>query len=76
MQIRLGYVAISKTLDKITSSSTITLTNFKKNNDYNKINEVIISNLEALIEILNYNRLLAKLKMTRFFLEIVLLSYI
>ena len=55
MQIRLGYVAISKTLDKITSSSTITLTNFKKNNDYNKINEVIISNLEALIEILNYN---------------------
>ena len=43
MQIRLGYVAISKTLDKITSSSTITLTNFKKNNDYNKINEVIIA---------------------------------
>lgn len=55
MQIRLGYVAISKTLDKITSSSTITLTNFKKNNDYNKINEIIISNLEALIEILIYN---------------------
>lgn len=55
MLVRLGYVAISKTLEGITSSSTVTLTNFKKNNDYDKINEVIISNLEALIQILIYN---------------------
>lgn len=55
MLIRLGYVAISKTLDNITSSSTITLTNFKKNTDYHKISEVIISNLEALIKLLEYN---------------------
>ena len=55
MLIRLGYVSISKTLN-ITSSSTITVTNFKKNNDYEKISKVIISNLEALIEILKYNQ--------------------
>lgn len=55
MLVRLGYVAISKTLENVTSSSTVTLTNFKKNNDYDKINEVIISNLEALIQILIYN---------------------
>ena len=55
MLIRLGYVAISKTLDGITSSSTITVTNFNKNKDYDKLDRVIISNLEALIEILRYN---------------------
>ena len=55
MLIRLGYVSITKTLDNLTTSSTVTLTNFKKNNDYEKINLCIISNLEALIEILNYN---------------------
>ena len=41
MQIRLGYVAISKTLDKITSSSTITLTNFKKNPDDEEVINLI-----------------------------------
>lgn len=55
MLIRLGYVAISKTLDNLTSSSTITLSNFKKNNDYSKIYSCIISNLESLIRILEYN---------------------
>ena len=55
MLIRLGYVSITKTLDNVTTSSTVTLTSFKKNNDYEKINLCIISNLEALIEILNYN---------------------
>ena len=55
MLIRLGYVAISKTLDGITSSSTITVTNFNKNKDYDKLDKVIISNLEALIIILKYN---------------------
>lgn len=55
MLIRLGYVSISKTLN-ITSSSTITVTNFKKNNDYEKLNKIIISNLENLIKILIYNK--------------------
>lgn len=55
MIIRLGYVSITKTLDNITTSSTITLTNFKKNNSYSKINSCIISNLKSLIKILEYN---------------------
>ena len=56
MLVRLGYVAISKTLDNITSSRTITLTNYMKNPDYNKISNIIKSNLESLIEILIYNQ--------------------
>lgn len=55
MIIRLGYVAISKTLDNVTSSRTITLTNFMKNKDYEKLDKIIISNLESLYEILFYN---------------------
>ena len=55
MVIRLGYVSISKTLDNVTSSSTVTVSGFNKNNDYNKLSNVIISNLEALIKILEYN---------------------
>lgn len=54
MKIRLGYACISTTLD-ITSSSTITYTNFIKNKNYNKINELIISNLTNLKKILTYN---------------------
>lgn len=54
MKIRLGYVAISKALD-ITSSSTITYTNYKNNNDINKLYEIINKNLDALAEILKYN---------------------
>ena len=55
MRIRLGYVAISKSLEGVTSSSTVTVTNFNKNNDYTKIASCIVSNLEALIKILEYN---------------------
>ncbi|MDD3453061.1 MAG: UV DNA damage repair endonuclease UvsE [Bacilli bacterium] len=55
MIIRLGYVGMSKTLSNITPSSTYTYTNFIKNNDYNKLNEVIISNLEALNNLIDYN---------------------
>ena len=55
MIVRLGYVAISKTLDGITSSSNITYTNFSEDNNYKKLNQVIISNLEDLIKILHYN---------------------
>ena len=56
MLVRLGYVAISKTLDNITSSRTMTLTNYMKNTDYHKILSIIKSNLESLIEILIYNQ--------------------
>ncbi len=55
MIIRLGYVAISKTLNNITSSSTLTYTNFSKNNDYKKLDEMIKSNFDALEKILIYN---------------------
>lgn len=55
MKIRLGYVAISKTLEGITTSSSVTYTNFKQEKDYQKLSQLIISNLEALIKILHYN---------------------
>ena len=55
MKIRLGYVAISNALDKVTSSSTMTYTNFKKDNNFDKLDNIIKSNLEDLIKILNYN---------------------
>lgn len=55
MKIRLGYVAISKTLDNITSSSSYTYTNFERENDFKKLSKVITSNLEDLIKILHYN---------------------
>ena len=55
MKIRLGYVAISKTLDNVTSSSTVTYTNFNKDNDFDKLDKVIKSNFEDLEKILNYN---------------------
>ena len=61
MHIRLGYVAISKTLD-ITTSHTLTYTNYKKlinEGDIEKANKklekIIDKNLNNLIEILNYN---------------------
>ena len=54
MKIRLGYVSISNALN-VTSSSNLTFTEFNKNKDYNKLNKVIRSNLEDLIEILDYN---------------------
>ena len=54
MLIRLGYVALSKTID-ITSSKTITYTNYLKDNNIEKIDELIIENLKNLKEILIYN---------------------
>lgn len=57
MKIRLGYVAISKTLG-ITSSSTVTYTLYKKLGEVcgnEKLDKVIKSNFEALEEILKYN---------------------
>jgi len=54
MNIRLGYVSISKILD-ITPSKTITYTEFKKHNDLNIINNLIIENLTNLEKVIDYN---------------------
>lgn len=55
MLIRLGYVALSKTLN-FTSSKTITYTNYlKEKNGLAKLEEIIIQNLSNLKEILKYN---------------------
>ena len=52
MKIRFGYVSISNTIG-MTTSSTMTYTNFKKQNyPYNKLYEIINNNLNNLIEIL------------------------
>lgn len=56
MKIRLGYVAISKAIENVTTSSTITYTNFVKEKEpYDKLYRIIEGNLEALREILIYN---------------------
>jgi len=58
MKIRLGYVALSKALDNITTSSTITYTNYQKLEDSikdEKLDNVIKSNFIDLEKILNYN---------------------
>ena len=52
MIIRLGYVAISKALD-ITSSGTITYTNYLK--DKTKIYDIIKQNFNVLKKIITYN---------------------
>ena len=54
MIIHLGYVSISKTLD-ITASKTLTYTEFQKNNDFNKLNNIIKENLTNLEKIIDYN---------------------
>lgn len=56
MIIRLGYVSLPLSIN-ITSSKTITYTRFKNiDNGFNKINSIIIDNLNALYEILKYNK--------------------
>ena len=58
MRIRLGYVALSKSLDNITSSKTITYTNYVKLSNevrLEKINKIIMSNFIDLEKILIYN---------------------
>lgn len=57
MNIRLGYACISKTLD-ITSSHTITYTNYLKlsdNEKYKKLYDIVDKNLDNLEKILKYN---------------------
>ena len=59
MKVRLGYVALSKTLDNLTTSSTITYTNYlNKNYTVDKLIEITNNNLEALKEILKYNKVI------------------
>lgn len=52
--IKLGYVSIATCLD-VTTSTTLTYTEFCKNKDYNKLDSIIKSNLEALSNIIDYN---------------------
>lgn len=52
--IRLGYVAIATCLD-ITSSKTITLTEFNKFKDFEKLDKIIKENLGSLDKIIDYN---------------------
>lgn len=54
MIIHLGYVSLSKTLD-ITPSKTLTYTEFKKHNDFNKLDNIIKENLNNLEKIIDYN---------------------
>ena len=56
MLIRLGYVAISKTLEDSISYNNITYTDFIKTNNFDKLNDVIISNFNTLNSILKYNK--------------------
>ena len=55
MIIRLGYVSISKTIENYISQHTITYTSYQKNNDIEKLDKIIKSNLNSLLEILKYN---------------------
>ena len=58
MQIRLGYVALPVTLN-ITSSKTITLTNYKKlgvRRGEEKRTKLFLENINNLLEILRYNQ--------------------
>lgn len=58
MKIRLGYVALSKALDNVTTSSTITYTNYQRLDDKTsneKLDNIIKSNFLDLEKILKYN---------------------
>ncbi|MBL4935831.1 UV DNA damage repair endonuclease UvsE [Clostridium sp. YIM B02515] len=59
MRVRIGYVAIALNLPKVTSSSTVTYTNYQKlssdEQKLNKLKQVTLSNLDDLYKILQYN---------------------
>lgn len=59
MIIRLGYVAIAMKLPKVTSSSTVTFTNYQKletqEKKINKLKAVTLTNLNDLYKILEYS---------------------
>lgn len=54
MKIRLGYVAITNALN-VTTSRLMTYTEFSKNKDISRIDEIIRSNLQSLNQIIDYN---------------------
>ena len=54
MKIQLGYACVSKTIEQ-TTSSPFTYTEFLKTKNFDKLNQVILSNLYALNELINYN---------------------
>jgi len=55
MKIRLGYACRCETLEDITTSTNYTYTKYSIEKDQKKLNDIIISNLLALEEILTYN---------------------
>ena len=56
MIVRLGYVSLPKAMENITSSHTITYTNYINNNyPVDKLIDIISSNLDALEKIITYN---------------------
>jgi UV DNA damage endonuclease len=59
VRIRFGYVAIALNLPKVTSSSSVTYTNYKKldteEKRLNKLKQVTLSNFDDLYKILQYN---------------------
>lgn len=56
MKVRLGYVALSKALDDVTTSSTITYTNYiNKKYNTSELLEITKNNLNSLYEIIKYN---------------------
>lgn len=54
MKIRLGYACISKTINE-TMSSPYSYHDFSRNPDFEKLKKVILSNLKALEELIDYN---------------------
>lgn len=56
MMVRLGYVALSKAMENVTTSHTITYTNYLNNNyPVDKLIDITSNNLEALEKIITYN---------------------
>ena len=54
MKVRLGYVAISMAVDGTTSSS-YTYSRYLEDNNFNKLDKIIVSNLTSLKTMIDYN---------------------
>ena len=55
MVVRLGYVSIAKSIYDDNSFKTITYTNYSKNSDIKRIDEIILNNLDSLYKIICFN---------------------
>ena len=55
MKVRLGYACSNVTLKNVTTSSTYTYTLFNKEQDLDKLDRIIVSNLQDLEKIIDYN---------------------